>query len=252
MSGELWFDITNFAPDRHEGAVSPENELVYRNINFMIHLTWETPYEVVHGPVRELAQRIRANVTREDWPDAFAAAQGIMPERLEDIAALYSVDLGTTVTDLFIEEARGADEQDPALDRYAIVEHAVSLRTALVEKGLDLCLPFIVVQGDTREGAPGARVDSHQMARHAPSIAGYTMKDLYIRPYRSFSEEARAAIRWCKNNGVFYPPRHMKTAVTAQKHLNNYRCDPATLQCYKQEGYVCIEDEQGHCSAMSN
>jgi hypothetical protein len=131
MSGELWFDITNFAPDRHEGAVSPENEAVYRNINFMIHLTWETPYEVVHGPVRELAMRMKANVTREDWPDAFAAAQGIMPERLEDIAALYSADLGTTVTDLFIEEARGADERDPALDRYAIVEHAVSLRNAL-------------------------------------------------------------------------------------------------------------------------
>lgn len=251
MSNTLWFDIKEYAPDRNEKDMTAENEALYRIINFMIHLTWEMPYSVVHGPVRDLALGIKNNVTREDWPEEFAAARDIMPAQLENFAELYSATLGTTVADLFTEEARGADEHDPALDRYALVEHAVEMRDALVAVGLDLCLPFIAAQGDQREGPAGKLVDRYQFDIHAPEIGGYTMMDLYIRPYRSFSDEGRAAIRWCKNNGIFSPPRGAKVNGTAQKHGNNWRCNPTTLRCYKQDHYFCVEDSHGNCSAMS-
>jgi hypothetical protein len=251
MSKPLWFDITLFAPDRHtNNKHSRKNrEVVYRHINFMVHLLWGVPYHgpasraTVHGPVHLLANAMKQNVSDRDWPTEFASAAPILKHHLPKIIKQAGKAGNPAVSDLYFGVNR------PDTYRYAaIIEACRCLRDELEAAGFDICLPFIEAY-DSK-----VPPDSNIFSSYSTKLTNLTLMDLYINPVLSGTQ--KNAVGRLIRGGVFRP-RGQQSGISIEARTsggqgNGYRCkatgqgcDPAEPSCY------CSTDSAGNCSAMT-
>jgi hypothetical protein len=270
------FDIWGFSPEKREGKefkdIGENNQGLYRHINFMVYLLWDLPYSVVHGPVRELALGMKANLEHDEWPttdDYYKQAQRTAPGFLGRIADLHASHRGVTVTDLLRVDSRGypgtpTNPIHESRDAFNIVRLSNDLKRALwdADTRVDICLPFIDIQGTDRDTAPEPAkfVSAEDVAKYGPRINHLTLRDLYIKPLTTYQ---RAAVAAFGMNGVFRPTSQTKGTlieVTVESTTdenepstggqgNNYKCYTGE-GCKKENGFYCSYDSQGECSAM--
>jgi len=300
----LWRDIRDFAPDYVDAQVSGvsgedlvnnrmDSANIYHHINFMMHLLWGVPYHAedeeevsVHGRVDLLAQAMLVNLNppaglpsndprRTGWPSQLGAAARIIPDHLNGIRELDSVQDGITVKQLFVEDARGDDIAD---DRYEIITRCFQMQDDLMVAGLDICLPFLTIQGRPADDRPLPPNDKNgnpdrRLARestfnaHSPNLKKtngdyLTLKDLFVHDQCDFDRNTLTAVGAFRNDGIFRPrSQNVGSPIAMSSHEgevgpmtggqgNNYKCMGAN-GCQKEDEYYCSYDSEGQCSGMS-